>query len=301
MISIRTSLLAGGLGAFGFAVAVLDHIGEHVLVSGGDPGLKRQLEFFRRLIRPGWSAGEAVEAQERPARLLEAHREAARRSGLRQGIEWRHILAMPNQALTGLAGGRTRSVARLHRIQESLRKTSLLQDLPALKCALAGTVKFVQQEAEREPAEAAAESTGVRTEGSRAKERLGRTGAGMAGRAGAAARIADSLRTAGPDGRLHRVASGFDRIRAEAKRHGAQVVEEIFSRLIREGLQPAAPGASLYRWTAGSLAELRAEAERLNRAPLVRRAAPGDRTAVLTRHPSQRVAGGRAADGWCRM
>jgi hypothetical protein len=46
-----------------------------------------------------------------------------------------------------------------------------------------------------------------------------------------------------------------------------------------------------------SLEELRAEADRLNRAPLVHRAVIGNRTAVLTLNPSQLVAEGRAADG----
>lgn len=314
MISIRKYLLLDGAAGpepgapaavFGFAHAVLRLIGELALDAGGEPGLKSELEQIRAAVRPGWSAGEALRAEEAVARLLRAHREAARQHALRQTVELQHIVARLNQALIGLAGGRDRSVSRLRQIQDSLRKSSLLEDLTALKSALSDTVEFVQQEAAREQAEAAAELSGVQAEVSRAQEALQRAGVELAGRAEALAYVAEFFRVSGPDARLHLVAYRFDRLQTVAERYGPRVVDDIFSRLIRERLEPVAPGARLYRWTAASLvgifearqslAELRAEAAGVSRDPLVHRAVIGNRSAVLTLTPSQLVAEGRAA------
>jgi hypothetical protein len=281
---------------------VLDAINQHVL-SGDACGPQRlEVTQLREAVQRGWTEEEGAQAAHAISRILAEHHETVSRGATSLTVEMQHIFAMLNQALIVLADGHDRSVARLIKIQESLLRTSMIQDIVALKSSLADTVRFIQAESAEAHESAAQELARFETEVSRTREFLGSTRTELAGRPEGVTKIAESLKKVVPGEALYLVAFLFDRLQAVTQRYGPAVADELIFRLIKERLQPVAPSDTAYRWTPSSLvavfrrprdlAGLRKEVAILNGAPLVHRIALGNRTAVMTMTPSHLVAEG---------
>jgi GGDEF domain-containing protein len=178
----------------------------------------------------------------------------------------------------------------------------MIEDIVALKSRLAETVRFLEAESAKAHESAAQELLRFETEVTEMREFLGNTRTELAGRPEAVSRIEDSLKKVVPGEALYLVAFRFDRLQSVAQRYGPAVADELIFRIIKERLQPVAPGDTAYRWTLSSLvavfrrlrslAALRTEVAKLNSAPLVHRIALGNRTAVMTVTPSHLVAEG---------
>jgi hypothetical protein len=285
-----------------FLCGVLDGINRYVLTGEANRPQRLEIKHIRKAVRPGWTPEEALEAQTSACRILSEHQASVQRSATNLTVEMQHIFAMLNQALIVLAEGRDRTVARLNKIQASLSRTSMIQDIVALKSSLADTVRFIEAESAEAHESAAQELSRFETEVSKTREFLGSSRPELAGRPEGVDKIAKSLKTIVPGEALYLVAFLFDRLQAVAQRYGPAVADELIFRLIKERLQPVAPGDTAYRWTPSSLvavfsrprdlAALRKEVATLNSAPLVHRIALGNRTAVMTMTPSHLVAEG---------
>jgi len=287
---------------FGFASGVLECINRHVLSGEQCAPLRTQLTQLRDDIRPDWTAEEAARALETVARTLAQQKAAVQQSAVSQTIEMQHIFAMLNQALIVLAGGNDRSIARLNRIQESLQRAAMIEDMVALKFSLSDTVRFIKAEAAHTQESSTKELARFEQEVNKTREFLGSTRLELAGRPEGVARITESLGSVPPGEGLYLVAFLLDRLQSFIQRYGPSVAEEVVFRLIKERLQPVAVGSPTFRWTASSLvavfnrardlAGLRTKVSDLNNTPLVHRIVLGNRTAVLTIKPSHLVAEG---------
>jgi hypothetical protein len=311
MISIRKYLNSPGQAAaaavsqaaealFEFSAHLLDSIGRHVLTGEGSEPLRARLAEVHSALRPDYQPTEAAQAQEAVSRILAEHHACAQQTSMTQALEMQHIFATLNQALIVLAEGRDRSVSRLNQIQESLRRTSMIEDIMALKSSLVETVKYVQKESVQAREAAAEDLSRLEAEVNQARDYLGNAGTTMEGRPEGISHLSARLKALPPGQVLYVIAYLCERLPAIVQRYGPAVADELLFRLIRERIQPVAQGGTAYRWTASSLvavffrppdlAGLRAEVATLNRTPVVHRIALGSRTAVLTLAPSHLVA-----------
>ncbi len=281
---------------------VLEGINQYVLTGDACGPQREEIKQIKETLLPDWTAEGALQAQTAVSRILAEHGDAVQRSATTLTVEMQHIFAMLNQALFVLSEGRDRSVDRLNKIQDSLSRTSMIQDIVALKSRLAETVRFIEAESVEAHESAARELARFETEVSKTREFLGRTRTELAGRPEGIRKIEHSLTKVIPGEALYLVAFRFDRLHAVAQRYGPAVADELIFRLIKERLEPIAPGDTAYRWTPSSLVAvfhrlrdltaLRTEVAHLNSAPLVHRIALGNRTAVMTVTPSHLVAEG---------
>jgi hypothetical protein len=298
---IETDLEPGGAPCR-FAVQVLDCINSYVLAGEGGEPLRAELVRLQQSIRPEWSPAEAQAAHGIVARMLASHRESVQQAALAQAIEVQNIFAMLNHALIVLAEGRDLSVSRLNRIQDTLQRNLMLQDIVALKSAVTDTIRFVQQESVHARENAAEELNKIEEELGQARESLGNTRVLLAGRPEGVKRIAEWSSDPVPGQGLYAVAYLLDRMQTISQRYGSPVAEELVFRVIKERVQPLVPASATYRWTPtslvavfrrpGDVASLRSEVANLNRTPVVHRIALGNRTAVLTVSPSHLEAEG---------
>jgi len=281
---------------------VLGAINQHVLTGDACGPQRLEVAQIKEAVRPGWSAEEALRAETALSQILVEHYETVQRSATALTIEMQHIFAMLNQALIVLGEGRDRSVARVTRILESLSRISMIEDMVALKSRLAETVRFLEAESAKAHESAAQELAGFEKEVGEIREFLGSTRTELGGRPEGVSKIEESLKKVVPGEALYLVAFRFDRLQSVSQRYGPAVADELIFRIIKERLQPVAPGDTAYRWTLSSLvavfrrlrslAALRTEVAKLNGAPLVHRIALGNRTAVMTLTPSHLVAEG---------
>ncbi len=287
---------------YGMAAGLLDCIEKFVLSGEQDEPLRAELTHLNSGVSPNWSLEEAAQAVEAVRRILRRKNEALQQKGVKQAIEMQHIFAMLNQALIVLAEGKDRSVARLNRIQESLQRAYLIDDMVALKSSLSDTVRFVKAESVKSNETSTKEVARFEQEVNKAREFLGDSRLELAGRHEGVNRITDSLTNLPPGESVYLVAFLLDRLQAFIQRYGPPVAEELVFRVIKERVQPIAASDTTFRWTSSSLvavlkgqrdlAALQNQVNRLNSLPLVHRIALGNRTAVLTIKPSHLVAEG---------
>jgi hypothetical protein len=310
MISIRKYLNSPGQPAaaavsqaaealFGLSVHVLDSIGRHTLNGSGSEALRAQLAELHAGLRPDYQPEEAVRAGEVVSRILAEYHAGAQQRSMTQALEMQHIFATLNQALIVLAEGRDRSVSRLNQIQESLRRTSMIEDIVALKSSLFETVKYVQKESAFAREAAAEELSRLEAEVSQVRDHMASERTNLEGRPEGIRSVSARLKALPPGQVLYAIAYLCDRLPAVVQRYGPTVADELLFRLIRERIQPVAQGGAAYRWTPSSLVAvfsrppdltgLRAEVAGLNRTPVMHRIALGSGTAVLTLAPSHLV------------
>jgi hypothetical protein len=293
---------AGNEAFFGFSAGVLDSIESYVLNGAQDESARSQMGELKEGLRPDWTPDDASQALHALCRILANKSEAAQQKGVKQAVEMQHIFAMLNQALIVLAEGKDRSVARLNRIQESLQRASVIDDMVALKSSLSETVRFVKAEQAQSQDASAKDLARFEQEISKAREFLGGARMEMGGRPEGVSRISGSLQSLAPGEGLFAVAFVLERLEAFLQRYGRPVAEELVFRVMKERVQPIAKGEAAFRWTSsslvaifsskGNLNALRDQVMELNEAPLVHRIALGTRTAVLTIKPSHLVAQG---------
>jgi hypothetical protein len=287
---------------FGFSAGVLDSIESYVLNGAQDESARSQVGELKEGLRPDWTADEASQALHELCRILATKNEAAQQKGMKQAVEMQHIFAMLNQALIVLAEGKDRSVARLNRIQESLQRAAVIDDMVALKSSLSETVRFVKAEQAQSQEASAKDLARFEQEISKARDFMGGARMEMSGRPEGVSRITSSLQSLAPGEGLFVVAFVLERLQAFLQRYGRPVAEELVFRVMKERVQPIAKADTAFRWTSSSLVAifsskanlnaLRNQVMELNGAPLVHRIALGTRTAVLTIKPAHLVAQG---------
>lgn len=285
-----------------FSSAVLNAIQQFVLTGDNSEPLRSRLAALRNSLSTGWQPEESIEAGAAVSAILAEYRESIQRTAVSQTIEMQHIFAMLNQALIILAEGRDRSVSKLNQIQESLQRTSMIQDIVDLKWSLAETVRFIKQESAEAHSAATQELARFDAEVGRAREYLGSSRTELGGRPEGVNQILEWSKNVAPGDAVYVVAFLFERLQSVVQRYGPAVADELIYRLIKERVQPVAPAHTTYRWTSASLVAvvrrprdleaLRTEVSELNEGPLVHRVALGSRMAVLTVTPSHLVAEG---------
>ena len=282
---------------------VLGTINQHVLTGDAYGPQRLEVTQIKETVQPCLTMKEAFQAENAVSQILAQHHETVQRSATAIMVEMQHIFAMLNQAVIVLAEGHDQSVARVTKVLESLSRISVIEDIVALKSRLAETVRFLEAESAKAHESAAQELARIETEVSQTREFLGSTRTELSGRPEGISKIEESMKKVVPGEALYLVAFRFDRLQSVSQRYGPAVADEVPSfRIIKERLQPVAPGDTAYRWTLSSLvavfrrlrslAALRAEVAKLNSAPLVHRFALGNRTAVMTVTPSHLVAEG---------
>lgn len=294
--------VASAGGPYDFSLGIIECINRTILAGENYSHLRSQLELAGGQITPDLNPEQARALLDSITQVLSEFRSTTQQSALAQAVEVQHIFAMLNQALIVLADGRDRSVARLNEIQQSLQRTSMIQDIVALKASLTDTVKFVEAESTQARASVNEELSHFEDEVVKAREFLGSTRIELAGRPEGVRRITDEIKALVPGQALYAVAYLFDRLQAVKQRYGPEVADEMIFRIIKERLQPVAPANTSYRWTSSSivgvfhrgrdLEALRIEVANLNRTPVIHRIALGNRKAVLTVTPSHLVAEG---------
>lgn len=322
MISIKKYLLAGGGSRqpgvadeprldpacaevlFNLLTGLFERINEQVLAGDRCEDLRAQLATVKSLLKLDLAPEEASEIEDATTRILGSYQATAQQTATNTAVEMQHILGMLNQALMVLAGGSERSISRLQQIQDSLKRTSMLQDIIALKSSLADTVKFVQQESAREQQTAAKEFAAFETDVRKARNSIGNTFKGLPARPDGLRAITEGVKSVPPNQALYVVAFLFDRLESTVQRYGAAVAEELIFRVIKERLQPLSTGSKAFRWSSSSLVgvfhrlrdvfSLRAQLAELNRSPMVHRVTLGNRVAVLTLSPSYLVTEGNS-------
>ena len=319
MISIKKYLLSSGTNRqsaagvaqpeaawadvlFSLCSGLFDLIHQHVLSGERCDELRQQVTELKSLLRPDLSPEESADITQAVARILGSYQKGVQLTATNTAVEMQHILGMLNQALMVLAGGSQRSISRLQQIQDSLQRTSMLQDIIALKSSLADTVKFVQQESAREQVTASKEFEAFETDVRKARSSLGNTFRGLPTRPEGLRAVSDDTKSIPANQALYLVAFLFDRLESIVQRYGAAVADELMFRLIKERLQPLSPASKVFRWTPSSIVgvfyrirdvfSLRSQLAELNRTPLVHRVTLGNRVAVLTVSPSYLVTEG---------
>ena len=284
-----------------FCSSILDSTAQQVLAGKGFEPLRQRLGEVQNILRAeDFQPDQLIQAAQTFSAVLSEYRLQSRQAAVAQAIEVQHIFAMLNQALIVLAEGRDKSVSRLSEIQGALQRTSLIEDIVALKSALTATVQFVREETAQARALGSEDISRLEREIDKAREFIGNAQIELAGRPEGLMKIAECANSVVPGQAVYAVSYLCDRLHAVKQRYGQAVADEMVFRLIKERLQPVAPVDAIYRWTSAGLVsvflrrrglpELQAEIANLNRSPLLHRIALGNRTAVLTMAPSHLVA-----------
>lgn len=282
--------------------ALLEAVRDQVLKGSEYSHQRDDLNAVLGRLDPPMTIDAADVIRETIQRVLLSYATALQRRETNVSIEMQQILGTLNQALTALASGNERSLSRLQQIQESLQRTSVLQDMAALKSSLAQTMRFIREESNQERQASSKQLTELEAELGKAREVISRTRTTLQGRPEGIRHISEELRTVPPEFALYLVAYRFERLQAVVQRYGADAGEDLIFRMIRERVQPLAPSGVSFRWTPSSLVavfqrsrnlpEIRMQAAALNRSPLVCSVPLGNRTATLSLHPSHLVAEG---------
>jgi hypothetical protein len=270
---------------------VLEYVGIYVF-SGEFSRFRPQLEETKHVLAAEIGETEAARVAESVRAMLSEYSQTAQETLQKSAIEMQQMVGVLGNALAVLSGGSERSVSRLQRIQDTLRRTSTIQDVSALKASLRDVVQFIGEESSREQRALLGEKAGLETHVVHFRELLaGNPNRKLKGRGEGIRAISDSLAAPAPGKTVCVMAYVFDRLTAIVNRYGPDAVDDLFLQLIRERLQPVAPANTAFRWSpsgivgiarmAPDLDGLKAEMARLNRAPLVCQIALGGRTAVL--------------------
>src|SRR5579884_3272008 len=282
------------------ASGICDGIQQHVLCARDDIELQAEFSRLRERLSPALGVEEAKLLNDEISNVLFRYSTSAQKKSAALTVQVQHILSILNQALLGVANGSQRSMTRLQKIQESLQKTSLMQDMTALKACLSETMQYVREESQIEKQAASKELDDLEREFGKAREFATASQASLPGRPEGVRHIARQLRGLNPDLALYLLAYRLDRLQALAQRYGASAGEELIFHVIHDRVYPLANGSVSFRWTPSSLvavferarnlAAVVAEAKALNRSPLQCRLSLGNRTAILTVQPSHLVA-----------
>lgn len=271
--------------------SILDYVGVYVFAGEHSP-LREKLQATGSALGEGVSSETAAEIDESVREILSGYSRSVQENQQNAAIEMQQMVGVLGHALTVLSSGSERSVLRLQRIQETLVRTSAIQDISALRASLRDAVQLIGEESSKERQHGAREREGIEAQVVRFRELLaGNPNRRLQGRENAIRALGDCLAEAGTGRRVWALVFVFEQLTAIIQRYGPDVVDELFLHLIQERLQPVAPANSAFRWSASgilgvAMTELDSEAMQaamanVNRAPLVCRVALGGRTAVL--------------------
>jgi hypothetical protein len=279
---------------------LMESIAEQVLNGKEHSQLRSEFDTLRAQLGPALQGEAAAVMRASAEHVLRQYATAVRQDATNRTIEMQHILEVLNQTLTGVASGSERSMSRLHKIQGSLQRASVMHDMTSLKSCLAETMQFIRTEAHREQEVSTRQMADLETELGAAREVANRFRPTLPGRPEGVRYICEELKAVPPQLSVCVLAYRFERLHALTQRYGADASEELLFRMIRERVQPLAPSGVSFRWSPSSLVavfqhdrtlpEVVARAAALNRTPLVYRLPLGNRTATLTVHPSHLVA-----------
>jgi GGDEF domain-containing protein len=275
---------------------LLGHIGAYLLLNGESMQLQSQLAELQRTVHPDATPDEARQFDETARAILACQGRLIREASQNAAIEMQQVVGVLGQALAALGEGTERSVSRLQRIQETLHRTTAIQDVSRLRASLAEAVDFIRHESVREFQAAAQERESFETEAVRIRERLsGNPNRQLPGRSEGIRAIHDFV--SGPSASVAQgqatfiIVIVFDQLKAIVQRYGPEAVDDLFLLLIRERLQPVAPASSAYRWTTAAMVavfqrepdlfSLNSAMGAVNREPLVYQIALGSRKATL--------------------
>jgi len=267
--------------------SILDYIGVYVF-TGEFSHLRPKLEENRRALAADIREMKATQVDESVRGVLSGYNRIAQQALQTNAVEMQQMVSVLGHALTVISGGSERSASRLRGIQETLRDTSTIQDVAALRASLRDVVQLIGEESSQEQQTILREREGIETQVVRFRELLaGNPHRKLMGRDVCIRAISDST----GNGRVWVMAFFFDQLKGIVQRYGPEVVDDIFQQLIRGRLQPIAPESMAFRWSPSGIvgiaqiesdaAKLQVEMAKLNRAPLVCRIALGNRTAVL--------------------
>jgi GGDEF domain-containing protein len=280
------------MGFFHLYSRLLEHLSRCLVTNGGSSQFQPQLAELQAALHPDPSEDEAKRFDESARAIVAGHDRVTRESLMNMAIQMQHVVGVLGQALEALSGGTDRSVSRLQKIQETLHRTSCIQDVSTLRASLSDAVQFIRNESFRECQESARERENFESEAARIREMVaGNPNRRLPGRNEAVREVQDLRSTDMPGKATFVIVFVFEQLKAIVHRYGPEAVDDLFLLLIRERLQPIAPENTAYRWSASSLvailqrapdvSRLKAEMAAANREPLVHRIALGSRTATL--------------------
>jgi hypothetical protein len=283
---------AGSLGLLDLCSAIFDHLNEFVLSGDSFDDLRTKIVVLQETLSPGLHPEQAQQIGDSVRGILAGHSSRLRETVQCANVEMQHIVEVLSQALIAMAGGSARSVSRLQKLQKTLHRTSMIQDDAALRASLADTVNMIRDEIVRENDAAAQDRAVFEEETIKAREFLAENpNRQLPGRPEGVRDIGEALKCIHPEKALYVVAFLFKQLKAISLRYGSEAASELVFRIIRERIQPIAPGNTAYRWTPQSLVgifqgttdfpRLKGEMAALNRPPLVHRITLGNRTAVV--------------------
>ncbi len=118
--------------------------------------LLRNLRQIHDALTPDLPPGGITILAEEAAQVLSAYNKGIERLLASQGREVKHILALLQDTVIGIAGENTRSGKHLQEITEELEKSGAITDLRVLKGRLTECLKDLREEALQQKADAAA-------------------------------------------------------------------------------------------------------------------------------------------------
>jgi hypothetical protein len=283
---------AGGGSLSGLCSGILDHIGAYVLTAERDSDARATLEHEKTRLYGKIDADDAERIGNAVRDALAGHAEGEKEAIQRNGVETQQVVSVLNQALMVMAGGSERSVSRLERIQEALRRTSLIRDNAGLRASLADATKLIGDEYSREQERGARDLAAFESEVIRVREQITANPVlRLPGRAEAIESLSARRLALKVGSSLFVVAYSFENISAIVHRYGPEPVDALSFQVIRERTQPLAAVNTSWRWAQGcvvsaferpgDLAHLRVELTELSRDPLVYHMSLGSRNAVL--------------------
>lgn len=119
-------------------------------------GLLRDLRQIHDALTPDLSPESLTVLVEEAAQFLATYNKRIERLLVSQGGEVKHILALLQETVIGIAGENTRSGKHLQEIAEELEKSGAITDLRVLNSRLAACLKGLREEAQQQKADAAA-------------------------------------------------------------------------------------------------------------------------------------------------
>lgn len=271
--------------------SILDHIGVYLL-TGEYIGWRSRIDEPRNRLNAELQETEAAEIGQAVKSVLTDYNRAAQEAVQNTAIEMQQMVGVLSHALTVISGDSDRAVSRLRRIQETIQRTSSIQDVALLRASLRDIVQLIGEESSKERQFRTREREGLETQVVRFRELLaGNPNRRLPDRAEAIRGIRDLAMSAAPGKKVWVVAFALEQLGGMIQRYGVEAVDDLFFLLIRERLQPLGASCLSFRWGMSGivgllqlereLAEIQADMARLNRAPIIYRVALGNRTAVL--------------------
>jgi hypothetical protein len=271
---------------------ILDQVGSYVSAGEATPELQARLENAKTAIGDAMGPKDALCVEDAVRIALSGRAAHERETAQRVAVETQQVVGVLNDALMALSGGSQRSLSRLHRIQESLQRTSLIRDTDGLRASLADAVKLIREETAREQEHAARDLAAFESEVIKVRRQIvSNPVRRLPEREEGIRACADGLLTLKPGSSLYAIAFRFANINAMIQRYGPEPVNELFFQVIRERIPPLATVHTSCRWSSGCVVSviegsfdperLQSELAELCREPLVYRMTLGSRTALL--------------------